>query len=461
MTKDTKKKANNKKRNIIIIALVSVLLIALIIAKKQGVIGGTEYTKISSEKVEIRSIIESITASGKIQPEKEIMIAPDASGEIKGLFVKEGDSVHIGQLLLKINPDIYLSTVDKVTANLNSSKANLANSRARLSQSKAQLIKAKADFNRSKGLHDKDVISDADFEAAQSQYDVAKADVEAAKQNVQAAMFAVNNAEAGLKEAKDNLTKTAVFSPIEGTVSMLSKEVGERVSGASQFSPGTEVMRIANLNNMEAQVDVSENDIVRVHLNDTALIEVDAYLGRKFKGLVTQIANSANSSGAGTDQVTNFKVKIRMLVSSYEDLLDSNNPNLSPFRPGMSASVEILTTYENDILTVPIQSVTTRDDTSSYKLRGGNTTAKKKDDKDKKTAFEKKADEYVFVYKEGKVYLRKVEIGIQDTDYYQIISGLKEGEEVVTAPYRAISKKLKNNQPVNKVDKDELFEKKE
>ncbi len=389
------------------------------------------------------------------------MIAPDASGEIKGLFVKEGDSVHIGQLLLKINPDIYLSTVDKVTANLNSSKANLANSRARLSQSKAQLIKAKADFNRSKGLHDKDVISDADFEAAQSQYDVAKADVEAAKQNVQAAMFAVNNAEAGLKEAKNNLTKTAVFSPIEGTVSMLSKEVGERVSGASQFSPGTEVMRIANLNNMEAQVDVSENDIVRVHLNDTALIEVDAYLGRKFKGLVTQIANSANSSGAGTDQVTNFKVKIRMLVSSYEDLLDSNNPNLSPFRPGMSASVEILTTYENDILTVPIQSVTTRDDTSSYKLRGGNTTAKKKDDKDKKTAFEKKADEYVFVYKDGKVYLRKVEIGIQDTDYYQIISGLKEGEEVVTAPYRAISKKLKNNQPVNKVDKDELFEKKE
>jgi len=461
MTKDTKKKANNKKRNIIIIALVSVLLIALIIAKKQGVIGGTEYTKISSEKVEIRSIIESITASGKIQPEKEIMIAPDASGEIKGLFVKEGDSVHIGQLLLKINPDIYLSTVDKVTANLNSSKANLANSRARLSQSKAQLIKAKADFNRSKGLHDKDVISDADFEAAQSQYDVAKADVEAAKQNVQAAMFAVNNAEAGLKEAKDNLTKTAVFSPIEGTVSMLSKEVGERVSGASQFSPGTEVMRIANLNNMEAQVDVSENDIVRVHLNDTALIEVDAYLGRKFKGLVTQIANSANSSGAGTDQVTNFKVKIRMLVSSYEDLLDSNNPNLSPFRPGMSASVEILTTYENDILTVPIQSVTTRDDTSSYNLRGGNTTAKNKDDKEKKTAFEKKADEYVFVYKDGKVYLRKVEIGIQDTDYYQIISGLKEGEEVVTAPYRAISKKLKNNQPVNKVDKDELFEKKE
>ncbi len=453
MTK--KNKTTNKKRNTIIIIAAIIVVIALVVAKKQGLIGKKELTKVSTEKVERRNIIESITASGKIQPEKEIMIAPDASGEIKGLYVKEGDSVKKGQLLLKINPDIYLSTVDKVRANLNSSKANYANSKARLSQSESQMIKAQLDFNRSKNLHDKAVVSDADFEAAKSKYEVSKAEVEAAKENVEAAKYAVNNATAALKEANDNLTKTSVFSPIDGTVSKLSKEKGERVSGASQFSPGTEVMRIANLNNMEAQVDVSENDIVRVHLNDTALIEVDAYLGRKFKGLVTQIANSANSTGAGTDQVTNFKVKIRMLPSSYKDLLDLKKPNLSPFRPGMSASVEILTTYKHNVLTVPIQAVTTRDDTSS--VGSQKAIVRKNQDTKKQNKLEEEPKEYVFVYQGGKVHLREVKVGIQNTDYYQILSGLQEGEEVVTAPYRAISKTLRNGQEVEKVEKNKLF----
>lgn len=450
---------NNSKRNTIIIIGVAILVIALVIAKKKGMLGDEQKTKISTETVARRSIIETITASGKIQPEKEIIIAPDASGEIKGLYIKEGDSVKSGQLLLKINPDIYLSALDKVRASLNSSKANLANSRARLAQSESQRIKAESDFKRSKTLHDKAVISDADFEAAKSQYDVAAAEVDAAKENVEAAKYAVNNAEAALKEAEDNLTKTSVFSPINGTVSSLSKEVGERVSGASQFSQGTEVLRIANLNNMEAVVDVSENDIVRVHLYDTALIEVDAYLGRKFKGIVSQIANSANISGAGTDQVTNFTVKIRMLPKSYIDLLDKENPNLSPFRPGMSASVEILTTYENNVITVPIQAVTTRDDTSSYNSKKKYKKPVKEDQT--KTILDKAPLEYVFVYKAGKVYLREVKVGIQDTDYYQILKGLEEGEEVVSAPYRAISKKLKNKQEVEKVDKDKLFENKE
>ena len=462
MTKKTKDKKPNQKLYYFIGTVVIIAVIAIVIAKKQGYLGKTNLTKISTEKVEKRSIIESITASGKIQPEKEIMIAPDASGEITGLFVKEGDSVSKGQLLLKINPDIYLSTVDKMKANLNSSKANLANSKARLSQSESKLIKSEIDFKRNEKLYEKDVISESDFENAKSQYDIAKAEVDAAKENVSAASFSVKNAEAGLKEANDNLTKTAVFSPIDGTVSKLSRELGERVTGASNFSAGSEVMRIANLNNMEAQVDVSENDIVRVHMNDTALIEVDAYLGRKFKGLVSQIANSANSTGGGTDQVTNFKVKIRMLQNSYEDLLDRENPNLSPFRPGMSASVEILTTYVNNILTVPIQAVTTRQDTSSYKENGSKTNFKRNNKNNKKkTVLEKKSDEYVFVFENGKAKLKKVTIGIQDSDFYEIKSGLKEGEEVITAPYRAISKKLKNNQPVEKVEKDELFENKE
>jgi len=462
MTKKMKDNKPNQKLYYFIGAIVIIAVIALVIAKKQGYLGKSNFTKVSIEKVEKRSIIESITASGKIQPEKEIMIAPDASGEITGLFVKEGDSVSKGQLLLKINPDIYLSAVDKMNANLNSSKANFANSKARLSQSESKLIKAEIDFNRNKKLYNKEVISESDYENAKSQYDIAKAEVDAAKENVSAASFSVKNAEAGLKEAYDNLTKTAVFSPIDGTVSKLSKELGERVTGASNFSAGSEIMRIANLNNMEAQVDVSENDIVRVHMNDTALIEVDAYLGRKFKGLVSQIANSANSTGGGTDQVTNFKVKIRMLQISYEDLLDIDNPNLSPFRPGMSASVEILTTYVNDVLTVPIQAVTTRQDTSSYKKGGNKSHYEKKDNKDKKkTVLEKKADEYVFVLEDGKAKLRKVTIGIQDSDFYEIKDGLKEDEEVITAPYRAISKKLKNNQPVEKVDKDKLFGNKE
>jgi HlyD family secretion protein len=445
--------AKNKKRNIVLIGIGVVILIALIIAKKTGIINKSELTKVSTEKVISRSIIEEISASGKIQPEKEILIAPDASGEIVGLYVKEGDSVHAGQLLLKINPDVYESNVDKSRAMLNSAKANLANSKARLSQTESQLNKSEADFKRSQELHKKEVISDADFEAAKSQYEVGKAQVDAARESVQASKFSVKNSEAAVKEAENNLRKTAVFAPIDGTISKLSKELGERVSGASQFSGGTEVMRVANLNNMEVQVDVGENDIVRVHLHDTALIEVDAYLGRKFKGVVTQIANSANNQVGASDQVTNFKVRIRMLASSYNDLMDKNNPNLSPFRPGMSASVQILTKYVTGVLSVPISAVTTRDDTTSYSIRKSHKPSKA--DKNKK--IDEDIQEYVFIYRDGKVYLQKVKSGIQDNNYFEILEGLEIDDEVVIAPYRAVSKKLKNKQPVEKVKKEELF----
>ena len=447
-------KKNTKKRNIILVVIGLVIVTALVVAKKTGSIGASELSKVSTENVISRSIIEEISASGKIQPEKEILIAPDASGEIVGLFVHEGDSVHAGQLLLKINPDIYESNLEKSRAMLNSAKANLANSRARLSQTEAQFNKSKADFKRSQDLHKKEVISDADFESAKSQYEVGKAQVDAAKESVQSSIYSVKNSEAAVKEAENNLRKTAVFAPIDGTISKLSKELGERVSGASQFSGGTEVMRVANLNNMEVQVDVGENDIVRVHLLDTALIEVDAYLGRKFKGIVTQIANSANTQTGSGDQVTNFKVRIRMLASSYHDLMDEKNPNLSPFRPGMSASVQILTKYVTGVLSVAIPAVTTRDDTSSYSERKSN-KQKNKIDTDKK--IDEDIQEYVFIYNDGKVFLRKVKTGIQDNNYFEILEGLKEGDEIVTAPYRAISKKLKNNQPVEKVKKEELF----
>lgn len=460
------KKKNKKGQRIIIIGAIA-LIILLVVAKQAGWIGITDLTKVSTQKVEIRNITEYVSASGKIQPEKEIIIAPDASGEIVGLYIKEGDSVKKGDLLLKINPDIYLSTLDKVKANLNTVKANLANSKARKSQTEAQLLKATADFNRSQKLFNQKVISQSDFDAATSAHKVAMAEVDAAKESVAAAEFSVKNAEAALKEAQDNLTKTAVFAPIDGTISKLSKELGERVAGASQFSGGTEVMRIANLNNMEAQVDVSESDIVRVKMGDTAIIEVDAYLDKKFTGIVTQIANSSNTDLTNTDQVTNFKVKIRVLQSSYVDLIKESNGNVSPFRPGMSASVDILTNSKQNVVSVPIQAVTTRDDTSSFASRRKRpmkdekaNTSQSDSEKEKKEDKEKEElKEYVFVLSGKEVVLREVKTGIQDDNYFEITKGLKEGEEVVSAPYHAISKRLKNHEKVEVVDKSKLFDK--
>lgn len=459
----------SKKFRIIGISALVILIVALLVAKKQGWLGQEEETKVAVEKVAVRNVTESITANGKIQPEKELIIAPDASGEIVGLYIKEGDSVKKGDLLMKINPDIYISTLDRAVASLNSSKANLANSTARKAQTEAQFVKAKYDYERNKNLFNQKVISASEFETIEANFQVAKAELVAAEESVKAAQFAVKNAEASVKESQDNLTKTSVFAPIDGTISKLSKELGERVAGASQFSGGTEVLRIANLNNMEARVDVSENDIVRVKLGDTALIEVDAYLDRKFKGIVTQIANSSNTSTSiSTDQVTNFTVRIRILPESYADLQSKLAANQSPFRPGMSASVEILTNYKAKVLTVPITAVTTRDDTLSGKV-GSRKAAETetfgedkavKEKKNESKANEEMVDEYVFVLSKNEAVLRKVKIGIQDDTYFEIVEGLKEGETVITAPYKEVSQKLKNHTKVKVVEKEKLFEEK-
>ncbi len=455
----------NKKFNIIGITSLFLLVVLLVVAKKQGWVGKQEETKVAVEKVDIRSLTESITANGKIQPEKELIIAPDASGEIVGLYIKEGDSVKKGDLLMKINPDIYLSTLDRAVASLNSSKANLANSVARKAQTDAQFLKAKYDYERNKTLFNQKVISTSEYETIEANYQVTKAELVAAEESVKAAQFAVKNAEASVKESQDNLTKTSVFAPIDGTISKLSKELGERVAGASQFSGGTEVLRIANLNNMEARVDVSENDIVRVKLGDTALIEVDAYLDRKFKGIVTQIANSSNTSASlSTDQVTNFTVRIRILPESYVDLQAKLQANQSPFRPGMSASVEILTNYKSNVITVPITAVTTREDTLSGKAvtRKAAETKTFGDEENEKSEVKEQVvettDEYVFVVQNNEAVLRKVKTGIQDDTYFEIIEGLKKGDIVITAPYKEVSQRLKNHAFVKVVDKEKLFE---
>jgi len=433
--------------------IVVIVLVILVIEKSKG----SKSIKVATETAELRTIIETVSANGKIQPAKDIKISPYISGEVVELFVKEGDFVEKGKKLAKIDPEIYISNYERIEASYKTAQANEASAKARITQSKAQFTKASLDFDRSKTLFEKEVISQADFDAATSAFQVAEADVEAAKENYRSAQFQVSSARASLKEAKENLKRTSIYAPNDGTVSKLSIEVGERVTGASQFSAGTEIMRIANLDVLEVNVEVNENDIVRVSLFDTAVIEVDAYLDKKFKGIVTEIATSANTLGVSTDQVTNFDVKIMMLKNSYEDLVKPDSPIPSPFRPGMSATVEIETETEYDILTISIQAVTTRADTS-----GRTKTARERreeerisDDDTKKN--DEDIKEYVFLFKDEKAILTEVKTGIQDNTYIQITLGVSEGDEVIVAPYRAVSKTLKNKDSVEKVKKEELF----
>ena len=446
----------SKKRLWIIIISVLVVVLLVVLAMQKSMKSGS--TKVATEQAELRNLVETVSANGKIQPAKDIKISPFISGEVVELYVKEGEFVNKGDILAKIDPEIYISLYERTEAAYKTSQANEANAKARIAQSKAQFQKASLDFDRSQTLFEKEVISQAEFDAATSAFEVARAEVEAAEESYRSAQFQVSSAKASLKEAKENLDRTSIFSPNDGTVSQLNVEVGERVTGASQFSAGTEIMRIANLDVLEVNVEVNENDIVRVSLFDTAVIEVDAYLDQKFKGIVTEIATSANTTGVSADQVTNFDVKIMMLKDSYENLIKPDNPIPSPFRPGMSATVDIETDTQYGILTVPIQAVTTRADTT-----GRRRTAREKREEDRTEGEEEGAkertelEEYVFVFENGLARLKKVKTGIQDNTYIQIVSGIEEGDEVITSPYRAVSKTLKNDDPVEKVDKEDLF----
>jgi len=419
--------SKNMKTNKILkylIPVVIVLIIFAIIGKKQGWFGKALTVKVAVEKAEKRTIIETITANGKIQPEKEVKISPDVSGEIVELTIKEGYAVVKGQLLLRIRPDIYISQKDR-------SLAAISSARARLAQAEAQYTQAELSFKRNKQLFSEQTISKSDFEQAQASYTVAKSEVDAAK-------FSVISTEASLKEANENLIKTSIYAPMDGTVSMLLVELGERVAGTNLMA-GTEMLRVADLSRMEARVEVNENDIVKVKLGDTALIEVDAYLDRKFKGIVTEIANSAKTTGVSADQVTNFDVKILVLPSSYQSLVDAGDKN--PFRPGMSASVDIQTESKSDIITIPIQAVTTRNDTTK--------TVKAPTGKDVRTI--------VFIT-DGKYAMAKdVKTGIQDNNYIEILSGLADSARVIAAPFSAISKKLSDSTLIEIVKKEELF----
>jgi len=418
----------NKTLRIVLVITVLVVILA-VIGKKAGWFGKAETFEVAVEKGENRTIIETITANGKIQPETEVKISPDVSGEIVDLFVKEGEYVEAGKLLLKIKPDIYVSMRNRVRASLNSAKA-------RLSQVEAQYVQSKLSYDRNKKLWEQETISESDYESAEATYKMAEADLNAAK-------YSVKSAEASLKEAEENLSKTSIYAPMAGTISTLLIEKGERVVGTEMMS-GTELMRVADLSRMEVIVEVNENDIIRVLTGDTAIIEVDAYMDQDFKGLVTEIANSATTTGMATDQVTSFNVKILLLHESYQNLLDET---LNPFRPGMSATVDIQTETKYDILTIPIQAVTTRLDTIGQEQ--SNLVIA---DKDPDVVIFKVVDDYVMS--------QIVETGIQDNSYIEILSGLSVEDEVVIAPYNAISRKLADSSIIEIVTKKELFKEK-
>ncbi len=435
-------------------AVIALILIALV-AKKQGWIGNSSGKQVAVEKAQLRSIVETVTASGKMIPLTEVRLSSEVSGEVIELNVKEGDSVKQGQLLAVINPAIYESVVTQAEASLNQIRASRSSAKASLIQAKAQYNQALVNFNRNKTLHTQKVISDAEFEAAKLQLEQADAGLKTAEEQVNAASFNISSAEAQVKQAKENLQRTKIYAPIGGIVSLVNVKLGERVVGTAQMT-GTEIIRIADLENMLIQVDVNENDVLRVHLTDTADVEVDAYLGKKFKALVEQVAYSSTSvSSIVSSQATNFTVKLKLMKDSYEELIDKERGLRYPFRPGMSATVDIKTASKDNVLTVPIQSVTIREDDAAKEQR------LKDADKNNTASDKKKVKEMVFSIEGNKAKALEVKTGIQDANYIEILEGLSEGSEVVKAPFKAISKTLKDGDLVKVVTEKELFKNQE
>ena len=409
----------------IILGVVLLLLVFMVAGKSLGWYGKKgNFKEVTIKEVALKDIVETVSATGKIQPEVEVKISSEVSGEILDLPFKEGQEVKKGDLLVRVNPDLIQSA-------LNRSQASYQNVKAGLEQAEANLKQAKADYDRNKSLFDKGVISKADWDRALATYETAEASKSSAYYNVQSAAASVN-------EARDNLLRTTIYAPMSGTISLLNVELGERVVGTQQMA-GTEILRVANLNNMEVEVDVNENDIVKVNIGDSTIVEVDAYLKKEFKGVVTEIANSA-AGDLAADQVTNFKVKVRILEESYADLTEGKPKNYSPFRPGMTATVDIITKTRNDAIAVPISAIVIKTDTSSTKKPYGSKSSDVEDDEPQK---EEEKFECVFVNDNGKAKLRVVETGIQDDTFIEVVSGLSKEDKIITGPYNTVSKTLK------------------
>ena len=419
----------SQKKIYILVGVVVTLIIVLVTLKSKGIIGGNDDSKqVETSKVDEITIIETVSATGKIQPEIEVKISSEVSGEIIALPIKEGQVVKKGDLLVKINPDLYTSGYNRTVSNLSGTKAGL-------SQADATFKEAKASYDRSKTLFDKGIISRSDWDKAIAAFEGAKANKESAYYNVQ-------SSNATVKEAKDNLGRTTIYAPADGTISSLGVELGERVLGTQQMT-GTEILRVANLNNMEVEVDVNENDIVKINIGDSTKIQVDAYLKKEFKGIVTSISNSA-SAATTADQVTNFKVKVRILKESYQDLLEGKPATYSPFRPGMTATVDIITERKEKVIGVPISAVVIKSDTTatkSYEIKDEGEDKKVVPKNDKKF-------ECVFVKVGNKAKIRIVKTGIQDDTNIEVTSGLKKGDVVIVGPYTTVTKDLNSGDKV-------------
>jgi HlyD family secretion protein len=461
------------KKMIWILVGLGVLIIGLLGLKKAGVFGKEEGTKVSVEKATRKNITEVVTASGKVYPEVEVKISPDVSGEIVELTVVEGDSVKKGQLLARVYADILATQRDQAAAGVNQQQAQVKNATAGLEAFKARMEQAERQFARQKQLFNEKVISKLEFEQAENAYLTAKADYNAGTQSINSNRAGVASARASLDRANKDLSRTSVLAPMNGVVSLLNVKKGERVVGNSMMA-GTEMMRIADMRVIEVRVDVGENDVPKVSYGDTAIVEVDAYTNRKFKGIVTQIASTNRGVGGvaattSTTDVTNYEVRIRLIPETYSDLMDPSRPKNFPFRPGMSASADIQTNTHASVITVPINAVTTRDknDTAKAGSAAPKVVVKKEDAKegDNGTAPAANADdmqEVVFVLQaDGTVKKVKVRTDIQDINYIEVVDGLKEGDEVITGPYTTVSKLLRDGTKVKVVPREQLFEAKQ
>ncbi len=445
-----------------ILISVVILLAALLGLKAAGVFGKDEGIKVTAEKAQKRTIIEIVNASGKIYPEIEVKVSPDISGEITELNVQEGDTVKKGQVVARIFADIYSIQANQAASGVVQSQAQVANSQAALDALKATMDQSEKAFKMQKQLYDEKVISTNEFNVADAAYKTALANYNAAKLGIRGGQAAVQSASANLAKANKDLGRTVIVAPMDGVVSLLSVKKGERVAGNS-FNIGTEMLRIADMAKIEIRVDVGESDVPKVHLGDSAIITVDAYSDRKFKGIVTQIASSNNGAATQTalantsNDVTNYKVYVRLLPESYRDLLGKGT---FPFRPGMSASADIQTRTHPMVVSVPINAVTTRDINDSTKAIKKPVDAGAEQSKDATNMDDLEVIAYV-IDKDGLAKKVPVKTSIQDINNIEITSGLKEGDMVISGPYEVVSKTLKDKDKVKVVDKKELFEKKD
>ena len=448
----------NKKLIWILVGLAAIIVL-LVGLKKAGVIGKETGEEVTSEKVQLRTITESVNASGKVYPEIEVKVSPDISGEIVNLFVEEGDKVTKGQVLAKIYADIYSTQKDQATANVNQFQAQYENIKASLSGLKTSYENTKTTYERYKKLLDDKIVSRSEFEQTEQSFRSAESSYLGALQTIKSGAAQIQGVRAQLSRAEKDLARTTITAPMDGIVSSMSVKKGERVVGTAQMA-GTEMMRVADMKSIEVRVDVGENDITKVKIGDTALVEVDAYNNRKFKGIVYKIANPVSAlaaSATSSAEVANYKVHIRLEPSSYEDLIKENSK--FPFRPGMTASADIQTKSKLNVISIPLNAVTTRDKEGNGKDTKVTT---KTDDKNAAPADNKDEDinEVVFVLqKDSKVKMVKVKTDIQDLNYIEVI-GLKVGDEVITGPYSTVSKLLKDGSLVKIVAKDKLYEEK-